>query len=111
MIKKFALTLATFVAFALTVAPAAFAAEHEAASGITDHGIVALASALAIAVSAFGGALGQSRAAIAALDGMARNPSAAGTIQTAMIIALALIESLVIYGLVIAFFLQGKVAL
>lgn len=108
MIKKLALVLTTYMAYALTAAPA-FAQAHEASGGITDKGIIALASGLAIAVAAFGGAVSQSRAAIAALEGMARNPSAAGTIQTAMIIGLALIESLVIYGLVIAFMLQGKI--
>ena len=39
----------------------------------------------------------------AACDGIARNPSAGGAIRTAMIIGLALIESLVIYALIIAF--------
>jgi F-type H+-transporting ATPase subunit c len=61
------------------------------------------AAALALGIAAFGGAIGQSRAAAAALDGMARNPAAAGKLQTPMIIALALIESLVIYALVINF--------
>ncbi len=59
--------------------------------------------------AAFGGALGQSRAISAALEGMARQPESAGQIQTAMIIGLAFIESLVIYVLVIAFLLIGKV--
>jgi F-type H+-transporting ATPase subunit c len=39
---------------------------------------------------------------------MARQPESAGQIQTAMIIGLAFIESLVIYVLVIAFILNGK---
>ena len=61
-----------------------------------------LAAALAIGLAAFGGALGQGKAAAAALDGIARNPSAQGKLFTPMIISLALIESLVIYGLLIA---------
>ncbi|MCB0393934.1 MAG: ATP synthase F0 subunit C [Bdellovibrionales bacterium] len=61
------------------------------------------AAALALGIAAFGGALGQGKAATAALDGIARNPAAAGKIQTPMIIALALIESLVIYALVVNF--------
>ena len=44
-----------------------------------------------------------------ALEGIARNPNASDKIFTPMIIGLALIESLVIYGLVIAFILQGKI--
>ncbi len=70
---------------------------------------LALASGFGIAIAAFGGAIAQGRAATAALDGIARNPSASGRIQVPMIIALALIESLVIYALIIAFMLQGKI--
>jgi F-type H+-transporting ATPase subunit c len=62
----------------------------------------------ALAIAAFAGAFGQSKAVVAALEGMARQPEAAGQIQTAMIIGLAFIESLVIYVLVIAFILNGK---
>jgi F-type H+-transporting ATPase subunit c len=70
--------------------------------------VAALAAGLAIGVAALGGALGQSRAAAAALEGIARNPGAAGKIQTPMILALALIESLVLLAFVIAFLLLGK---
>jgi F-type H+-transporting ATPase subunit c len=95
----------------LFVATAAFAQEHGAASGGGDNlkPALAIAAGLAIALAAFGGALGQSRAAAAALEGIARNPGASGKVQTPMIIALALIESLVIYAFVIAILLQGKI--
>jgi len=69
---------------------------------------LALASGFAIALAAFGGALAQGRAAASALEGVARNPGAGGRIQTLLILGLALIESLVIYALVIAFMLQAK---
>jgi F-type H+-transporting ATPase subunit c len=49
--------------------------------------------------------LGQGRAVAAAVDAMARQPGAAARIQTAMIIGLALIESLAIYVLVVAMIL------
>ena len=68
-----------------------------------------LAAALAIGLSALGGALGQGRAAGSALEGSARNPQASGKIFVPMIVGLALIESLVIYGLLIAFQLFGKI--
>ncbi len=71
-------------------------------------GIIALAAGLAIAIAAAGGALGQSRGLAAALEGIARNPSASGKLVTPMIIGLALIESLVIYALVIAFMIVNK---
>ena len=71
-------------------------------------GMLALAVGLGLPIAAFGGALGQGRAAAAALEGIARQPEAAGRIQTAMIISLALIESLVIYALLSFFLLNGK---
>jgi len=64
-----------------------------------------LAAAIAIGVAALGGALGQGKTAAAALEGMARNPQV--NLLVPMILGLALIESLVIYALVIAFKLAG----
>jgi F-type H+-transporting ATPase subunit c len=80
-------------------------------SGIAagDQGMVALGAGVAIGFAALGCGVGQGLAALGALQGIARNPSASGKIQTPMIICLALIESLCIYALVIAFFLQGKI--
>lgn len=69
----------------------------------------AIAAAIAIALPALGGTLGQARAAAAALEGIARNPSASGKIFVPMILAMALIESLVLFGLLIAFMLFGKI--
>ena len=90
---------------------AAFGQEHVAAStsGPTSTAALAIGSGIGIAIAAFGGALGQGRAAAAALEGIARNPEASTKIQTPMIVALAFIESLVIYALVITFLLQAKV--
>ncbi|MFZ4735034.1 MAG: ATP synthase F0 subunit C [Bradymonadia bacterium] len=85
-----------------------FALPAFAQSGGGGNPVAALAAGLAIGVAALGGALGQSRAAAAALEGIARNPGAAGKIQTPMILALALIESLVLLAFVIAFLLLGK---
>src|SRR5262245_38517358 len=99
------------VLFASLFATAAAFAEEgaAAASGGSPKSVLAISAGLAIAIAAFGGALGQSRAAAAALEGIARNPGASGKVQTPMIIALALIESLVIYAFVIAILLQGKI--
>lgn len=69
----------------------------------------AIAASLAIAIACVGGAWGQGKVATAAMEGIARNPEATGKIMTPMIISLALIESLVIYVLVIAFLIQGKI--
>ena len=70
---------------------------------------IALGAGLAISIAALGGGIGQGIAVSAALEGIARNPNASDKIFTPMIVGLALIESLVIYGLVIAFILQGKI--
>lgn len=69
---------------------------------------VAVAAGFAIAIAAFGGALGQGKAIAAALEGTARNPGASGKIFLPMIIGLALIESLVLYTFVISFLLYTK---
>jgi F-type H+-transporting ATPase subunit c len=62
-----------------------------------------VSAAFLLGIAAAAGAIGQGRGIAAACDGIARNPSAGGAIRTAMIIGLALIESLVIYALIIAF--------
>ena len=72
-------------------------------------GLIAWAAALAIALAAFGSALAQGNVASKALEGMARQPEAAGMLRTNMILALAFIESLSIYALVIAFLLAAKI--
>jgi F-type H+-transporting ATPase subunit c len=74
-----------------------------------NFGEIALAAGLGIGIAALGGGIGQGRAAAAALDGIARNPGAAGQIRGPMILGLALIESLVIYALIISLLLVLKV--
>ena len=88
----------------------AFAQEEKAGSNAFDVKAWAAAGAgIAIGLGALGGALGQGRAAAAALEGISRNPGASGRIFTPMIIGLALIESLVIYALVVFFMMKGKI--
>ena len=72
-------------------------------------GLIALGAALAIGLAALGAAIGQGLAAGKALEGMARQPEAAGMLRTNMILALAFTESLAIYGLLIAFLLSAKI--
>ncbi|MDY5595666.1 MAG: ATP synthase F0 subunit C [Oscillospiraceae bacterium] len=72
-------------------------------------GIIALAAALAIALSTIGPGIGQGLAASRAMDAIARQPEMASTIRSNMIIAMGLLESLTIYGLLIAFMLVSKV--
>ncbi len=77
--------------------------------GVLTMGMVALGAALAVGLAAIGPGIGQGIAAGKALDGMARQPEAAGMLRTNMILAFAFMESLTIYGLVIAFLLYAKV--
>ena len=91
----------------LLVSGAVFAQEAGAEeAGGEDIGWRALAAGLGIGLAALGGSLGQGRAAGAALEGIARNPNASGKIFTPMILGLALIESLVIYALIISLMIQ-----
>jgi len=71
-------------------------------------GLLALGTAIGLPIAVIGAGIGQGKAAAAALEGIARQPEAAAKIQTVMIIALALIESLVIYALLMFFILSGK---
>ncbi len=71
-------------------------------------GMLALATGLGLPIAALGCGIGQGIAVNGAVQGMARQPEASGTIQTAMIIGLALIESLVIYSLLMFFLLWIK---
>jgi F-type H+-transporting ATPase subunit c len=98
----------------LTISSIAFAqgadAERIKNQGLANNfGLIALGAGLGIGLAALGGGIGQGRAASGALEGIARNPGAAGQIRGPMILGLALIESLVIYALLIALLLVLKV--
>ena len=104
--KSWMTRLTAFVATFL-VAGAALAEEGGAASD--QSGWYAISAGIAIGLAAFGGALGQGRAAAAALEGIARNPGASDKVFTPMILALAMTESLVIFSWLIALFLYLKI--
>lgn len=93
------------IALVLVLAATSVFAQEATGTAATQTGVRwgVLAAAFVLGIAAAAGAIGQSRAIVAACEGIARNPGAAGPIRLAMIIGLALIESLVIYALVIAF--------
>ena len=94
-------TALVFVAvIALFLAAPALAQEDDSgdSAGIWDKPF----AAIGIAIAAAGGAAGQGKTAAAAISAIARNPSATADIRLSMILGLVLIESLVIYALVIA---------
>ena len=76
---------------------------------MTDSAIIALAAAISIAVSTILPALSQGKAAAAAMESIARQPDAAGDVRSSLIISMAMMEALTIYGLLIAFMLVAKV--
>lgn len=76
---------------------------QEAGGGMGNTALIPIGVGLTLGLAAFGGAFGQGRAAAAALEGIARNPNASGKLFVPMILGLALIESLVIYALIISF--------
>ena len=105
------LSFVTAVVLGIFTSGVAMAAAETAAPAGGDYSRAALAIAtgLAIAIGAFGAALGQGRMAAAAMESIGRNPNAADRIQLPMILGLAFIEALALYAFVIAFLLQGKI--
>ena len=92
----------SMLALALTAIPAMAQAAAADNQSTVDANKV-LAAGLGFGIAAGLGAIGQGLVGSRAVEGAARNPGAAGTIQTLMIIGLALIESLVLLALVIVF--------
>ena len=72
-------------------------------------GMIAIAAALTIALSTIAPAISQGITAKSAMESIARQPDAAKDIRSTLIIALALMEALTIYGLLIAFMLVSKI--
>ncbi|MCR5663774.1 MAG: F0F1 ATP synthase subunit C [Oscillospiraceae bacterium] len=74
-----------------------------------NNGIIAIAAALVLAITATATAVAQGVTATRAMDAIARQPEAAGGIRGALVIALALMEALTIYAMLVAFMLIGKI--
>jgi F-type H+-transporting ATPase subunit c len=87
----------------LMLATPVFAQGEPAAAAAGGANWIAITSGFAMAIAAGLAALGQSKVAAAACEGMARNPAARAGIQLAMILGLAFIESLVLFTLVVVF--------
>lgn len=103
--RKLVLTLALIAVGALLPV---YAQEAAGAAGAMNSELVKwsiITGGFALAIAAAFGALGQSKGLAAAAEGIARNPAAAGEIRGALILGLVLIESLVIYVLLISLIL------
>ena len=74
-----------------------------------EKALIALAAALVLAVIGTATVISQGKTATKAMDSIARQPEAAGDIRGALVISLALMEALTIYGMLVAFMLVGKI--
>ncbi len=90
------------MAMMLTVIPAL-----AQTGGVTDTGYGYLGAGLGFGLAAGLAALGHGKIASAACEGAARNPGAAGRIQTMMLLGLAFVETCVIFTLLIIFLKVG----
>lgn len=79
----------------------AFAADGGGTGGL------GIGAGLAVGMAGLGCGIGQGLTAGNTTAGIARNPGAAGAMFTNFILGMVLIESIAIYGLVIAIMLQG----
>ncbi len=83
--------------------------ETAAAAANTGKGYALIGAGLAAGLAALGAGVGVGRIGGSATEGIARQPDATARIQTAMIIAAALVEGVALFVSVIAFLIQGKV--
>lgn len=106
MKNKVLLALAT-----VFMAAPAFAQEAAATSANVGSNLwgIGIAVGILMGLAVLGGTLAQSKAASTALDGIARNPAAAGKFTVPLILSLALIESLVLFAFLIGFGMAGSI--
>ena len=97
----------SMLALALMAVPAMAQAADNA---FTVNSSKAIGAGIGFGLAAGLAGIGQGLVGSRAAEGAARNPGAAGTVQTMMIIALALIESLVLFALLISFVVVGTVS-
>ena len=94
---------------AVLLLPLAALAQDASGGGSDGSWGYALGAGIAIGFAGLGCGIGQGLTAGNTTAGIARNPGAAGSMFTNYILGMVLIESIAIYGLVIAFLLQGKI--
>ncbi len=100
------LRMAFFAVVGVLMAAAPALAQGAAVAADNENSVAKysrLAAGLGFAIAAALAAIGQSRVAAAAAEGVARNPGAGARIQTMMILGLVFIETLVLFTLVVVF--------
>ena len=108
MRKLFSL-LSSFGITLLSVGVAVAAEGATAGGGDSTKAAIALAAGLGVAIAAFGAALGQGRVGAAAMESIGRNPNSADRLFLPLVLSLALLEALALYGFVIAIILTGRI--
>ncbi len=91
----------------LAIMVAAIPTFAQTGGGVTDAGYGYLGAGLGFGIAAGLAALGHGKIAAAACEGAARNPGAAGRIQTLMLLGLAFVETAIIFAFVIVFLKVG----
>lgn len=81
---------------------------QQAATGGSNAGLALIGAGLGAGLATIGAGIGIGRIGGQAAEGMARQPEHAGQIQTAALILAALIEGVALFGVVVAFLIQGK---
>jgi F-type H+-transporting ATPase subunit c len=108
MKRLFAILGGVFVSL-LSAGAALAAAEGGAVAGSQEGVAIAISIGVAVAIAGFGAALGQGRVGAAAMESIGRNPNAADRLFLPLVLTLALLEALALYGFVIAIILSGKI--
>jgi len=75
---------------------------QEAASGMDPNSLALLGAGIGAGLSVIGAGIGIGQIGLGATQGIARQPEAAATIQTAAIILASLVEGAALFGIVIA---------
>lgn len=82
--------------------------QEAAVAASNSNGIAMMGAAIGAGLAVVGAGMGIGRIGGSAVEGMARQPEAAGKIQTAALILAAFIEGAALFGIVVAFSVQGK---
>ena len=98
-VRTFLILLALFA----IASPMWAQAPKPSSTGMTDLSWVYISAGFSMAIASGLCGLAQAKAVAASAEGMARNPGASASIRFALILGLALIESLALYTLVIVF--------
>lgn len=80
-----------------------------AAAGSDPRGVAMVGAGIAAGGAVIGAGIGIGQIGGRAVEGMARQPEAAGTIQTAALILAAFVEGAALFGIVIGFLIQNKI--